>query len=442
MTTVHFIGIGGIGVSALAQIYKSEGKIVSGSDMQSSEISAKLKEKGIGVHIGHSASNIPKNCDLVIYSPAIPESNVELEKAQSLGIKIFSYPQALGTLTEKYFTIAVAGTHGKSTTTAMIAVILEKAGFDPTVVIGTKIPQFNNENYRIGKSKYLVLEACEYRESFLAIKPEIAIITNIEADHLDYFKNERNYSEAFHKFLKNIKPGGKLISSKSIGGVKNIPPSSLHIKLQIPGSFNLENARLAAAVCQELGVKDDVILAALKSFQGTWRRMENKGKILGETLFIDDYAHHPTEVEVTLGAIREKYPKARILTAFQPHQYNRTKNFLPQFAISFNDTDTVLISDIYAVRDSEEDLASVKTEDLVEAIAKNHPQVVYGHDLKQTAEYIKKNYQKYDVIVTMGAGSIYKIYDLLMSSSKLSQRTYPQAQSLPSKVDRESHLSA
>lgn len=425
MTTVHFIGIGGIGVSALAQIYKHEGKIVSGSDMQGSEISRKLQEEGTSVSIGHSAANIPENCDLVVYSPAIPESNVELKRAHELGIKTLSYPEALGLLTEKSFTdavvgttennftIAVAGTHGKSTTTAMIAVILEQAGFDPSVVIGTKIPQLNGENYRIGKTKYLILEACEYRESFLSIKPEFAVITNIEADHLDYFENEQNYFAAFHKFLKNIKPGGKLFASKPIDGIKNVPPSTLPISLQIPGSFNVENARLAAAVAQEFGIKDEIILSALQGFQGTWRRMENKGKVIGETIFIDDYAHHPTEIKVTLKAIREKYPDARILTAFQPHQYNRTKNFLPQFAESFSDTDAVLISDIYAVRDSEDDLKSVTNEDLIAAISQNHPQVIAGKDLESTAKYIKKNYKNYNVIVTMGAGSIYKIYDLL-----------------------------
>lgn len=418
MTTVHFIGIGGIGVSALAQIYKHDGKTVSGSDMQASEISAKLQETGIAVFVGHSASNIPQGCDLVIYSPAIPESNVELKSASELGMKTLSYPEALGLLSEKNFTIAVAGTHGKSTTTAMIAVILEQAGFDPTIVIGTKIPQLNGENYRIGKTKYLVLEACEYRESFLSIKPEFAVITNIEADHLDYFKNEQKYFAAFHKFIKNIKPGGKLFADKPIDGTKNIPPSNLPISLQIPGGFNLENARLAAAVAAELGIEDDVILKALKSFQGTWRRMENKGKVLGETIFIDDYAHHPTEIKVTLRAIREKHPDARILTAFQPHQYNRTKNFLPQFAESFGDTDAVLISDIYAVRDSEDDLKSITTGDLIMAISKNHPQVIAGNDLKSTAKYIKENYNKYDVIVTMGAGSIYQIYELFPGTSE------------------------
>lgn len=423
MTTVHFIGIGGIGVSALAQIYKKKGKKVSGSDQQASEMTDKLQKEGTFIKIRHQEENIPKDCDLVIYSPAIPQNNVELKLAKEKGIKTLTYPQALGLLTEDYFTIAIAGTHGKSTTTAMVAVILEEAGLDPTVVIGTKIPQLNGENYRFGNSKYLVVEACEYRESFLSIKPDIAIITNIEADHLDYFENEEKYFEAFCKFAGNIKQRGKIIVSKDDGNSQKLLKNCSTIQhaklfaepltLQIPGKFNLENARLAATACSFLGITEDQIKNSLQSFKGTWRRMEDKGKILGDTIFIDDYAHHPTEIRATLGAIRERYPDSQILTVFQPHQYNRTKNFLPQFTQSFSDTDAVLISDIYAVRDSKDDLKSITTADLIAAISANHPNVIAGNDLKMTAKYILENYQNYDVIVTMGAGSIYKIYDLL-----------------------------
>lgn len=423
MTTVHFIGIGGIGVSALAQIYKKQGKKISGSDVQASEITLKLQAEGTFIKIGHKEKNIPKNCDLIIYSPAIPQDNAELKSAKERGIKTLAYPQALGLLTEDYFTIAIAGTHGKSTTTAMTALVLQQSGFDPTVVIGTKIPQLNGENYRVGNSRYLVVEACEYRESFLSIKPDIAIITNIEADHLDYFENEEKYFSAFCEFAKNIKKDGKIILTednensqkllKNCSKVKHAELFKGHLKLQIPGKFNVENARLAATACRLLGIKKYQIKNSLQNFKGTWRRMEDKGKILGDTIFIDDYAHHPTEIKVTLKAIREKYLDARILTAFQPHQYNRTKNFLPQFAESFGDTDAVLISDIYAVRDSEDDLKSITTEDLIAAIAKNHHQVIAGNNLKMTAKYILENYKNYDVIVTMGAGSIYKIYDLL-----------------------------
>ncbi|MBD3360872.1 UDP-N-acetylmuramate--L-alanine ligase, partial [Candidatus Peregrinibacteria bacterium] len=290
---IHFIGIGGIGTSSIAQILKKKGKIISGSDAVSSDITKTLKLAGIKIKIGHSDKNISKKHQLIIYSPAIPSKNPELKKAKKLKIRTISYPEALGELSEDYFTIAVAGTHGKSTTTAITALVAEKGNLDPTVVIGTKIKQFNNKNFRVGESKYFILEACEYRKSFLKIKPDILIITNIEAEHLDYYKNLQNYKKAFELLAKKVNKSGKIIINsddkdsnvvvKSAKGKvitwsksdknsdfllkKNVlkklnkkseqkSNNKIQLNLKIPGKFNLNNAVFSTITGVLLGIEN------------------------------------------------------------------------------------------------------------------------------------------------------------------------------------------
>ncbi len=418
---IHFIGIGGIGTSALAQIDHDKGWQVSGSDMKESEITLRLATKGIQIVIGHGEENI-KNPDIVVYSPAIPDSNPELLKAKELKIKCQSYPEALGELTKDYFTIAIAGTHGKSTTTAMTALMMESANLDPTVIIGTKIKEFDNQNYRLGKSKYLIMEACEYKGSFQNIQPDILVITNIEADHLDYFKTEENYKNNFARLINKLDQNATLIINKidknSIEISKTAPckvveyKKAAELKLKVAGDFNLQNAGAVQKLGEILKIDHETIKKSLENFEGTWRRMEYKKKI-GETQFIDDYGHHPTEVKATLKAIREKYPTAKILCIFQPHQYSRTKFFLKDFGTAFTDADQVIIPDIYAVRDSEDDLRSVSTDDLVHEINHHGAKAQNGNGLKATAEKIKEDLKNYDIIVTMGAGNIEDIYKML-----------------------------
>lgn len=439
---IHFVGIGGIGTSSLAQILHHQGKKISGSDLTKSEITKSLKLSAIKIFIGHNESNINKNHQLVIYSPAIPPNNPELQKAKNLKIPIISYPEALGEITKNYYTIAISGTHGKSTVTALIALILEKAGLDPTVVIGTKLKEFKNQNYRVGKSNYLVIEACEYRESFLHFHPNILIITNIEAEHLDYYKNLKKYKEAFIKLGKKIPHDGTIIlnfddkisatmkknfkaqlqifSSKKKTDWKLIDHQlkykkefSINLHPQIPGDFNLSNAGFAAIAGTTLNIPIKTIEKAIASYKGSWRRMEYKKIPKYKCQFIDDYGHHPTEIKLTLKAIREKHPQARILCVFQPHQYSRTYLLLKEFAKAFNHADEVIIPNIYKVRDSEKDIQKISTEALVKAIANFHKKVYYCNGLKKTAAYIKKNCKRFDVIVTMGAGDIGKIYKML-----------------------------
>lgn len=419
----HFIGIGGIGVSSLAQILHTKGKIVSGSDNFPSELTKSLKKNGIKVSDKHDEKNITKKHQLVIYSPAVPSNNPELKKAKELAIPCLSYPEALGELSKEYFTIAIAGTHGKSTTTAMTSLILMAGKFDPTVVIGTKLRELKNKNFRVGKSKYLVIEACEYRRSFLHFRPDILVITNIEAEHLDYYKDLDDYQEAFHEIASKVPKDGHIIVNST---EKNLEPilkncsaqiikwkDKLKAKPGIPGEFNLVNATNAATVGQLLGIKEKSINSAIKKYKGSWRRMDYKKKKLGKTQFIDDYGHHPTEVRVTLAAIREKHPEAKILCVFQPHQHSRTKMLLKEFGHAFNSVDQVIIPNIYQVRDSEEVVKSINVDDLVNEIKIQQPHVKNGQGLEKTAKYIKENHKKYDIVVTMGAGDISKIYKLI-----------------------------
>lgn len=450
----HFIGIGGIGTSSLAQILHDKGKKISGSDNSFSEITRNLQKKGIKVFNEHKADNISNKHQLIIYSPAIPSNNPELQKARRLKIKCLSYPQALGELTREYYTIAITGTHGKSTTTAMTALIATNAGLDPTVVIGTKLREFKNQNYRIGKSKYLVIEACEYKRSFLNFQPKILIITNIEAEHLDYYKDLKDYQKAFEEMVKKIPRDGYIIinsDDKNVVSVikkakakiiswhatksclpagrsrnnadyklqKNIlisnnnPKVRIHLTPGISGEFNVKNAVNAAIIGTILQVDPHLISKSIKAYKGSWRRLEYKKKRLGKTQFIDDYGHHPTEVRLTLAAIREKHPDSKILCVFQPHQYSRTKHLLKEFAHAFNNIDELIIPNIYRVRDSEEDVKSISVDALVAVIKEHQQKARNGHGFEKTAKFIKKNHNKFDIIVTMGAGDISGIYKLL-----------------------------
>jgi UDP-N-acetylmuramate--alanine ligase len=420
---IHFVGVGGIGNSALAQILGQKGNKVSGSDQKASELTRGLEASGIRFSEGHSPDNLPEGCDYLIHSPAIPEDNPELTKAKELKIPTLTYPEALGKLSEDYFTIAVAGTHGKSTTTAILSLILEQADLDPTVVIGTKIREFDNQNFRIGKSEYLVIEACEYKRSFKSFKPDILIITNLEPDHLDYFADEEDYFSAFKDLASSVKENGKIITNKedpnsrkitATASDKTIEWGSEDIQYQpgVPGKFNQENATGAAFAAKQLEVAEETIQTAISNFKGTWRRMEEK-KPMGDTRLIDDYGHHPTEVKATLRALRETNPEARILCVFQPHQYSRTKMLLEEFSRAFNDANEVIIPNIYQVRDSESDIKAINTNILVEEIVKHQSNVRNGHGLEETSKYIKENHQNFDIIITMGAGDITKIHKLL-----------------------------
>jgi len=416
MNKVYFIGIGGIGVSALARFYLEKGWEVFGSDVCQSGITNDLEKQGIKIIIGQKEENISNKFDLIVFSPAAKENNPELKKAREMGLKTLSYPQALGELTKEYFTIAVSGTHGKSTTTAMLSLILIKAGFDPTVIVGTKLKEFNDSNYRGGKSEYLLIEACEHEASFLNYWPQVIVITNIDADHLDYYGNLENIKKSFKKFVSHLKENGVLIkrddveiefprtiefSLKEKGVLKDV--------LKIPGEHNILNGLAALKTARALGIDDNVSLSALSQYQGAWRRLEET-KLPGFVL-IDDYAHHPTEIKATLRAVKEKYPYQKVYCVFQPHQYQRTKllfnDFISVFkeAISQKLIDKLMFLDVYDVkgREGNEKEKKYNSELLAKAVGAKRVE----------EKSLKKELEGGEVIIMMGAGDIYNLSEEL-----------------------------
>ncbi len=433
---IHFIGIGGIGVSALAKYYLKKGCHVSGSDLVSSEITNALKKSGAKIITGkHKVKNLPKDVDLVIYSPAVPKNNPELKKAK-LGskIKVLSYPQALGELTKKYFTIAVSGTHGKGTTAGMIGLLLEKAGFDPTVIVGTKLKKFGDSNCRVGKSKYLVIEADENFASFLNYWPKIIVLTNIEADHLDYYKNLNNILKTFREYISHLPKDGYLIANKDDENIKKIiqmpyttnstivenvvyfsikqnETERLKKSLKIPREHNVYNALAALTVARVLKIPDKISFKALSEYKGSWRRFEIIPiRYPIRYTLISDYGHHPTEIRVTLKAAREKFPKKKIWCIYQPHQYQRTYYLFNDFVrvLKQAPVDKIIITDIYDVagRETPKIRKEVSSEKLVKAV--NKKGVIYLKKEK-VLDYLKKNLKGGEVVIIMGAGDIYKL---------------------------------
>jgi len=376
---IHFVGIGGIGVSALAQYYLLNGHDVSGEDIVSKgEIIEKLKEMGV---------NISKvdSCDLVIYSPAVNRNQIKIKAP-----KIMSYPEALGEISKEYFTIAISGTHGKSTTTAMLSLILIEAGLDPTVIVGTKLKEFNDSNFRMGHSQYLIIEACEHEASFLNYHPDIGVVLNIEADHLDYYQNIEKIREAFAKF-----------ESQSKKVIKNVPIID-DLKMNVPGLHNKLNASFAVAVAREIGISDEVSFRAISKFSGTWRRFDEH--IYNNLIIIDDYAHHPTEILATIKSVREKYPDKKIYCFFQPHQHQRTFLLLNDFIDAFNQSlkiiDKLFLIDIYGVCGRESKDIKINSQEIAKMV--------------EGLEYIKKEdvskkINEADVVIFMGAGDIYNL---------------------------------
>jgi len=433
---VHFIGIGGIGVSALAQYYLEKGHQVSGSDLNSSEITEFLRVKGARIYIGPQlARTVLANIDLVFYSPAVQKNNPELMAAKKLGIKCQSYPKALGELTKKYFTIAVSGTHGKSTTTAMIALILIRAGLDPTVIVGTKLKEFKNSNCRVGKSNYLVIEADEHFASFLNYWPKIIVLTNIEADHLDYYKNLQNLLKTFKEYISHSSKDGVLIFNKNDKNILEITKNYIgdtygfsgkqneakKIKniLKIPGEHNVYNALAALTLARVLKIPDKVTYKTLSEYKGAWRRFEIKNVKLYENTscsitVVSDYGHHPTQIRATLKAAREKWPKRKIWLVFQPHQHQRTFYLFKDFVMVFKKAllkhwvNKCIITDIYGVagREKKEIRKKVNSEKLVKAI--NKKDAIYLPKQK-ILNYLKKNLGGGEVVIIMGAGDIYKL---------------------------------
>lgn len=461
---VYFIGIGGIGTSALAQYYLAKGAKVSGSDLASSEITKMLKERGVTVVINSKLKakrkklqskiqKLVKEADLVIYSRAVPKNHPELKLARKFKKRCLSYPQALGEITQKYFTIAVCGTHGKSTTAAMISLILIKAGLNPTVILGTKLKELGDSNFRMGgkpkkikncksqvadlKKEILVIEADEHFESFLNYNPNIIVITNIEKDHLDYYKNEKNYIRAFQKFIDKLSENGVLVLNKDDKNSQKlkikkykklkIKKFSLNQKeakklkkiLKVPGTHNVSNALAALSCARMLGIPDKISYKVLAEYKGSWRRMEEKKIKIGtkKTILVSDYAHHPTEIKVTIEALKEKYPLKKIWLVFQPHQYQRTFYLFRDFikVLCGIKVEKIILLPIYEVagRESDKIKKRVSSEILAEEINKKiKDKAVVIKNFQDVKKYLLQSFGG-DILVIMGAGDIYELKNFL-----------------------------
>ena len=447
--TYHFIGIGGIGTSGLAKMLMRNGAYISGSDMSESPVTAELARLGATIHIGHSPQNLAGKVDAVIISAAVNGANPELGRASELGCPIYKYAEMLGKLFDSYSGIAVSGTHGKSTTSSWIAYLFTKAGLRPNFIIGADIPQLGGSS-GVGNGQFFVAEACEYDRSFLNLHPSVGIILNIEADHLDYYRDENEIVEAFTDFAAGIKPGGALIvngTDKNIARLlRRVKPDQKVItvglephctytaanlelieglyafdvirdgktigrtQIGLPGRHNVYNALIVVAAATEAGVPETVVLEQLRGFTGIDRRLMLKAKIDGITI-LDDYAHHPTEIRASLDAIRQRYNPNRLWCIFQPHQYSRTRFLLDDFAESFKLADITIVPEIYFVRDTAENKQKVSAETLVSCIKQRNCQALFINDFSGILAHLKENVKPGDLVLTMGAGTIWKVAD-------------------------------
>ncbi|MEI8269839.1 MAG: Mur ligase family protein [bacterium] len=403
---VYFIGIGGIGISALAKFAHSRGMEVSGVNDDDSPITLDpLRELGIKVFMKTdvSAESIVE-ADLYIYSDAWLNRGPEImEAAKESGKPVLSYAEALGFFVKNHKVIAISGTHGKTTTTAMVADILIDAGYDPTVIVGSFVKKFSS-NFKSGKSQYLVVEADEYNRHMLYLNPYIGAITNIEADHLDCYKDLDDIKSAFDKFLSQSK--NKISDYKKY--INKVPA------LSVPGEHNRKNAALALAISEILGVDESISKKSLENFKGTWRRLEKRGATKEGTIIYDDYAHHPTEVRASIEGLRELYPigHSKITIVFQPHLYSRTKALFNDFAKCFKGADKIVLLPIYFARETKDE--SISSGKLAEAVCANGEKAIAFTDFELAEEYLKgQTFGQNDIFVTMGAGEAYKIADKL-----------------------------
>ncbi|PIW96364.1 UDP-N-acetylmuramate--L-alanine ligase, partial [Candidatus Kaiserbacteria bacterium CG_4_8_14_3_um_filter_50_23] len=376
MKKAHLIGIGGVGMSALAQYFKDQEVIVTGSDRSESLVTELLEKRGIQVVIGQKAENVPVDADIVVYSDAVQDNNLERVRARELGIPQLSYFAMLGKVSEGKKTIAIAGTHGKTTTTGMLAKILKDAGASPTAIVGSIVKDFGS-NYLHGDSDFFVVEACEYRDHLLELTPQVLVITNLELDHTDWFPSLAAIQETFRKAIARVSESGVIVTNPHDASVAPLLASAKaevidytkepEYVLRLPGEFNQDNASAAAATALAVlpSISDATIAQSLATFHGTWRRFEYKGKSVNGADVYDDYAHHPTAVRETLHALRGR-TKGRIIVAFHPHLYSRTRDLLDEFATAFRDADKVFIAPIFAARETDD--GTISNEMLAERI--------------------------------------------------------------------------
>lgn len=439
---LHLVGIGGSGMSAIAWVLLGQGFTVSGSDRQANEITSTLAQAGATVYQGHDAAYIT-GADALIISSAIPPSNPEVQAAEAAGVPVLKRADFLGALMADVRSVAVAGTHGKTTTTGLIAHILLEAQQDPSVIIGGVLPVLGQAG-RAGQGDLFVVEADEYDYMFLGLQPTVEVITNIEHDHPDMFPTADDYQEAFYRFVQRLPSGGTLIACADDPGVRRllsqVQGADIEVvtyglgeeeadykltavdlrsnqlggsdfvvleegqtiglaRLRLPGKHNIQNALAAIAVCRSLGVPFAEMHRALADFGGVGRRFQVIGEVRGVTV-VDDYAHHPTEIRATLAAARQRYPGRRLWAVWQPHTYSRTKMLLSEFATSFDDADRVVVLDIY--RSREQDTLGIDSRVVVAQMA--HEDAHYAGEHEAAATFISDRIRPGDVLLTLGAG--------------------------------------
>lgn len=448
---IHLIGIGGSGMCGLAGVLLRCGAVLSGSDRQTFKVQPRLEELGATIAVGHAPINIPSDCNIVVASAAIKQDNPEYAEAIRRGLPVMTYAQMLGQVMKLRTGIAISGTHGKSTTTALVSFILRQAKADPTFVVGADVPQLDGSS-AVGDGPHFVAEACEYDRSFLNLFPRFAAILNIEEDHLDYFRGIDDIISAFRGLAALIPDDGVIIANgedrnvattlKGISApvetfgttpdvywravdidatngcyrfsiLKNGEPFINASMDNLPGRHQVMNALAATAIAHHAGIAPDVITQALSKFSGAERRLFKRGEVGGITI-LDDYGHHPTEVQATLRAVSEHYPNRKLWVIFQPHQHSRTRFLLDDFARSFGQADHLLIPDIYFVRDSAAEQNSISSSHLVERVRANGCDAKYLPRHEEIVDHVVAHARPGDVVMTMGAGDVWKIADELV----------------------------
>jgi len=447
---VHLIGIGGSGMRALAKVLMVHGATVSGSDSATGGALDRLADDGAVIHTGQRPENLPAECDLVVYSVAVHEQNPELLAARQRGIEVIKYSQMLGRVMASKTGLAVAGTHGKSTTTAMVAYVLREAGCDPSFIVGATVPQLGGPS-GVGEGRHFVAEACEFDRSFLHLTPTCAAILNIEEDHLDFFQDLDAIVEAFRAFAGRVPADGVLIANgedrpvlEAVEGAAcdvqtfGLSPSCVwrgvdlatdagrvtmtveaagrpfcHLTVPLPGLHNAYNALAATGLLHHAGLGAEQIASLLPGFTGAHRRMTLKGRCEG-VIVVDDFAHHPTEIQATLRALHEAFSPKRIVCVFQPHQHSRTRFLLKDFAMSFGLADEVVVPDIYFVRDSQRERDHVSSADLVAQIRLHGGSATYIASFEGIVAHLRQILHEGDLLVTMGAGDVWKVADELL----------------------------
>ena len=438
---VHIVGIGGIGMSGIALVLKAKGYRVQGSDIKRSSMVRKLEEAGIKVFIGHREENV-EGADVLIHSSAVKENNPEIVAAKKRGIPVIPRADILSDIMRFKEGVAVAGTHGKTTTSSMVAKVFYEAGLKPTILVGGRLSFLGGVNAVEGDGKWLVAEADESDGTFLKLTPTLSVITNIDADHLDYYGSMERLTEAFTEFANRVSFYGKVFlctecervraivprvyKRKATYGFKdsdftaeNVQPTGLgsifevryrgkplgRVKLNVPGRHNVLNALGAVGVSLEAGVPFNQVAEALEEFRNASRRMELKGTVNGIT-FIDDYGHHPTEIEASYRALKECFPNRRIVVLFQPHRFTRTKNLWSEFVRVLKEIDNLYICDIYSA--GEEPIKGITAEKLA-----SECRALYGGSLEKACKLVRRELRPGDVFLSLGAGDITKAFELI-----------------------------